>query len=122
MHELNLLWRISQSQALLARIKSNSYFKIHYDHGINVWQNLKYNLYASFNTRALSSFNLRFGVHVIDKNFQTDTRMKINNFWKPEITLYNRTVINYGIWRLGLIGCCLPQRQVIPRSGTVLGI
>ncbi len=80
MHELNLLWRITQSQAILARIKSNSYFKIHYDHGINLLQNLKYNLYASINTRGLSSFNLRFGVHLIDKNFQSDTRVKINNF------------------------------------------
>jgi len=80
MHELNLLWRINQSQAILARIKSNSYFKIHYDHGINIWQNLKYNFYASFSTRGLSSYYLRFGVHVIDKNFQSDTRVKINNF------------------------------------------
>lgn len=105
----------------MARIKSNNYFKVHYDHGINVWNGLKYNFYASCNTRNLSSFNFRLGVHLIDKNFQSDTRLKVNNFFNPEVTLYNRTVVNYGIWRLGLIGACLPQKQILSRSGAVLG-
>lgn len=118
---MNLLFRIKESQAILARIRSNNYIKIHYDHGINVWNNLKYNLYASFNTKNLNSYNLRLGVHLFGKNFQSDTRLKLNNFSKPELTLYNRTVVDYGIWRLGLIGSFLPSKKVVSRGGAVLG-
>ena len=104
---MNLLWKVKQSQAILTRIRSNNYFKIHYDNGIQTWNNLHYNLYCSVSAKGhtgLSLSSLKGGLHLVGKYFQTDTRVKVYHFKSPDITLYNRSVFKYGIMRLGWAG------------------
>jgi hypothetical protein len=59
---------------------TNADIRVHYDHGIDVINNHRFNLYGSFGfDRNWSKYNFKLGVQILEKNVKVDNRLKINN-------------------------------------------
>ena len=111
-------------KAILVKVKSNNYFKFHYDHGILESGKNKWNFYGSLNgTKTLENLNIRFGAHLINDRYQSDNRLKIepgsaNNY---QLTWYNRSVAERGKWRYGMLGAFKLNNQCLIKNNVFVG-
>ena len=53
---------VAETSAVYAKVKSNNYLKLHYDHGVFQKWNSNWNLYGSLNsTKSLENISVRLG-------------------------------------------------------------
>jgi hypothetical protein len=123
-YEASMLWKIGGEEALMARVKSSDYLKLHYDHGLLEQGGRQWNFYGSLNvTRALRGASVRVGAHLIGDSLQTDNRLKVELQNKPEgrVTWYNRSVASSGKFRFGFLGAYSLSNNFFVKNNCLLG-
>jgi len=76
--EVKLWFSFAESSSIYAKVKSNNYLKLHYDHGITKQFGRNWNFYATLNSnKALENVSLRLGAAHIDEKCNSDNRLKI---------------------------------------------
>jgi hypothetical protein len=94
------------SHSFYAKIKSNDYIKLHYDHGITEWKNKRLNIYASINSnKLLQNLSFKLGVAHLGKTCHTDNRLKVDLKGKNEMEYYwyHRTMITKDKCKFGFL-------------------
>ena len=111
------------NHSLYTRVKSSSYIKVHYDHGMSECAGKNWNLYGSFWTdKSLSKTSARLGAASYAEKCQSDNRLRINSasgnhhfYW------YHRTLSNINNWKLGLLGVIDISNRVIQKGDVLIG-
>lgn len=121
--DVKLWFDLPNNHSLYTRVKSTSYLKIHYDHGLSVCHNSLWNFYASFWTdKTLSKSSVRVGAAIYDPKCNSDNRIRVNTvsgvhnfYW------YNRTISFINNFKLGLVSVVDLTNKVVQKNNILLG-
>lgn len=95
---------------------TNSDTRIHYDHGVNVIQNHKFNFYGSFGfQRDWSKYNFKLGFQLLEKDATVDNRIRVTH--DHNVTWFHRTTANINDVRLGVIAALdITNKQLLKKD------
>ena len=121
--DVKLWFDLPSNHSLYTRVKSSSYIKIHYDHGLCEFRGKNWNLYGSFWTdKSFSKTSVRLGAASYAEKCQSDNRLRINSasgnhhfYW------YHRTLSTINNWKLGLLGVVDISNRVIQKNNVLIG-
>lgn len=121
--DVKLWFDLNNNQALYARVKSTNYIKLHYDHGLTVWQDNVWNLYSSFWTdKSLSKSSVRLGFASIHPRCTSDNRLRVNTaLGAHTFYYYNRTLSYFNQNKLGIVAVIDLTNKVLQKNNVLLG-
>ena len=121
--DVKLWFDLTNNHALYARVKSNNYIKLHYDHGLTLWKDNIWNLYTSFWTdKSLSKSSVRFGFASIHPRCTSDNRLRVNSsLGSHTFCYYNRTLSYWNQNKLGIVAVIDLTNKVLQKNNVLLG-
>lgn len=119
--EIKLWFDLPNNRSLYAKIKSNDYIKLNYDHGLKEWKQNKYNLFAGFNsTKGLRNIALKAGVGHYSQHCDSENRIRFDlqqNVWQWG----NRTVVKHNKLTFGIVTVLDITNRVLQKNNLLLG-
>ncbi len=114
---------MATDKSVYARVKSNNYIKLHYDHGLTHWQEQQWNLYSSFWTdKSFSKSSVRIGLASIHPKCTSDSRLRVNTaLGAHTFYFYNRTLSFWNQTKFGLVTVVDLSNQVVQKNDILLG-
>lgn len=121
--DVKLWFQLANNHALYTRIKSNNYIKLHYDHGLSLWQDNMWNLYSSFWTdKSLTNSSVRFGFASIHPRCTSDNRFRVNSsLGSHTFHFYNRTLSYWNKNKFGIVVVVDLTNKVLQKNNVLLG-
>lgn len=112
-----------KSGSIYAKVKSGDYIKLHYDDGIRNVNGKDVYLYSALNfNRSLDLLALKVGVGHDSQHCHTDSRLKVSNQKGVQgYFFYNRTVVNHGKFKFGLVSCFDICNKVLQKNNVLVG-
>jgi hypothetical protein len=118
------LWfDLPSNHSLYTRVKSSSYIKVHYDHGLCQAYGKNWNVYGSFWTdKSLSKTSVKLGAASYAERCHSDNRLRVNSaagshnfYW------YHRTLSTLNNWKIGLLGVVDLTNKVVQKNSVLIG-
>lgn len=120
--DVKLWFDLPSNHSLYTRVKSSSYIKVHYDHGLVPWQGKNWNLYGSFWTdKSLSKTSFRLGAASYHEKCQSDNRIRVNtSSGSHNFYWYHRTLSTINQFKLGLLSVVDLTNRVIQKNNVLI--
>ena len=120
--DVKLWFDLPNNHSLYTRVKSSSYIKVHYDHGLNQLHGKNWNFYGSFWTdKSLSMASIRLGAASYHEKCHSDNRLRVNVvsgahhfYW------YHRTLSFINNWKLSLLSVVDLNNNVIQKNNVLI--
>jgi hypothetical protein len=89
--EVKLWFDLPSNHSIYAKVKSTNYIKVHYDHGIEAYNNKKYNFYSTlWSDKSMSKASFRLGLGTLHPKCNSDNRIRVDS--DKSLYWYNRTM------------------------------
>lgn len=118
--EVKLWFDLPSNHSLYAKIKSSNYVKVHYDHGVETYNNKAFNFYSSlWADKSLSKTSFRVGLHTLHPKCNSDNRIRVDS--DKNVYWYNRTMNTLTPKvKFGLVSCVDVRNHILQKNNILL--
>lgn len=121
--EIKLWFDLPNNKSLYAKIKSNDYIKLNYDHGLLLWNQKAYNLFAGVNcNKGIRNIVLKAGVGHYSEHCNSENRIRVGlqkdeNLWQWA----SRTTLRHNKLTFGVVSVFNITDRVLQKNNLLFG-